>query len=143
MKKKRTYGGRPPIGENEKKSNSVRVRLSERDIQSINHLHDSCQYKTLSELIRGILLKKPIRVQVKNIEFSKLQKELNEIRNVCTNLLKSKKSEYVDLKPLVENIQQEVLRIANQIERFQTPILLLSDLKEAQTKEESWQSFYN
>jgi hypothetical protein len=143
MKKKRNYGGRLPLSEEKKKSNAIRVRLSADDVQLINTLHDCSHYKTLSELVRHILLQKPIHVQVKNIELYQLEITLNSIDKTCSNAIKSKKLTNTDLQPILSVIKTEVLKISNKIDSLQIPTLSLKDLEGNQPKKDrDWQDYW-
>lgn len=144
MKNKRNYGGRFPLSEEKKKSNAIRVRLSGDDMKHINTLHDCSHYKTLSELIRDILLQKSINVQVKNMELYQLKIKLDSIDKTCSNAIKSKKLTNTDLQPILSDIRTEVLKISKKISSLQTPTLSLKDLEENQPKKErQWQDYWN
>lgn len=144
MKKKRNYGGRLPLSEEKKKNNALRVRLSADDMEQINTLHDCSQYETLSELIRAVLLQKPIRVRLQNIELYHLERKLEAIEKNCSSAIKSKKLTNTDLQPILSDIRNEILKISTKLSTFEQPILLLKDFEGNQPKEErDWQEYWH
>ncbi len=144
MKKKRNYGGRYPLPKDRKKNNSIRVRLSESDMEQINTLHDCSQYETLSELIRAVLLQKPISVRLQNIELYHLELKLGTIEKNCSAAIKSKKITNTDLQLILSDIRNEILKISTKLSTFEQPILLLKELEGQQLKRKrEWYDYWN
>lgn len=138
MKKKRNYGGRPEMSERLRKNKYIRVRVSEKDELTLNRLYSSSNYESLSELVRAVLLKEPINVKVRNIELSEVIQTFISINAQWFSLLKSKREEYIDLKPIIEDVHQEVKELSTQIRQMQSSFLTLNDIEIDQPKDKYW-----
>lgn len=138
MKRKRNYGGRPEMPEKIKKSKYVRVRVSEKDEQTLKQLHSCSNYESLSELVREVLLKEPINVKVKNIEVSEVIQAFISINARWFALLKTKREDLIDIKPMIEEVYQEVKELSTQIRQLQSAQLTLNDLEIDQPKGKYW-----
>lgn len=140
MKKKRNYGGREPLDEEDRKSEVLKVRLKKDDVELLKSFYDKTYYKNFSDLVRKILFQGTIRVHVDNIELSSLLSTLREISNSCDKFNRSKRQETLDYKIMMEEIKKEVTAIKEKVSIFEKGNLYLTDLRniEELQKEDSW-----
>ena len=140
MKKKRNYGGREPLDEDDRKSEVLKVRLKKDEIEYLKNFHNKSYYKNLSDLVRKILFKETIRVHVENVELSNLLNTLREISNSCDKFNRSKRQETFDYKTTMEEIKKEITAIKDKVSSFEKGELYLTDLRdiEESQKKDNW-----
>lgn len=128
MKKTRDYGGRKSLPENNKKSEVIKVRLTPKQIAKIKDLHEKSDETNLSELIREILFKKPITVNVKSVDVSNIQTQLDKIKNSWNTFVKQENS--IEVKDLIKDIKIDITTIKEKVNSLKKGELILDDLKE-------------
>lgn len=135
MKKKRNYGGREPLDEEDRKSEVLKVRLTKGEIEHLKRLHDKSYYKNFSDLVRKLLYKEAIEVDVRNIDLDKLISVIQTINKSCDKFLRSQKKEVIDYKAEMEEIKIQLNAIKETICSFEKAELYLIDLRDISESE--------
>lgn len=129
MNNKITKSGRKPLENSKKKSAVIRVRLREDEIDKIKCLFDQSSHSNFSALIRDVLLKKSIKVEIQNLEVSNLIRNLTTIKGHCSLITKNQVNDD-ESKLLMEEIRKLLIETKESIESFKKPVLHLEDLIE-------------
>lgn len=135
MSRKRSYGGRHPLHEEERKSEVIRVRLTKYDAESIRGLYDKSYAQNFSKLVRKVLFGRPIKVQVRNADVSELIRKVGRIEDDCTRLLKSRRKDLTDHKQVIEEMRREIADVKSAIDGLETANLYLTDLRDIDESE--------
>lgn len=93
MALKRDYGGRPTLPDKDRKDVFIKVRVSPQEKNLIMKLHSKTGYKNFSNLVRDVLLREKIKVEVSNIEMLNINMKLDEIKEKYSTLQRIKKKE--------------------------------------------------
>jgi hypothetical protein len=126
MGNKRSYGGRTAIPEKYRRNVFIKVRVTQKEKESIIKLHENSLIDNFSELVREVLFQKKISVKVVNVEISSLENQLRGIEYKCETFLRKKRESDEALKPIIREMIEELAAIKLKIK---SPILLLQDLE--------------
>jgi hypothetical protein len=126
MGNKRSYGGRTAIPEKYRRNVFIKVRVTQKEKESIIKLHENSLIDNFSELVREVLFQKKISVKVVNVEISSLENQLRGIESKCETFLRKKRESDEALKPIIREMIEELAAIKLKIK---SPILLLQDLE--------------
>ena len=130
MIKKRTYGGREPLDERDRKSEVIKVRLTKDEIYHLKEFHSKSHLKNFSDLIREALFQNGIEVKVTNPEVSNIIQNLKSIKNSCDNLTRSKRRDLIDFQSELANINTNIQNLQEALNDIQKKDLFLVDLRE-------------
>lgn len=131
MNKKRTRkpgAGRPPIDQAERKEKVVRVRLTADDLTTLSKLHDLSNHKSLSEVIRRILYREPVRVQIDETGLEQLSNVLYWVSQDLKSLIKSKKATAEAIKEKVADMQNRLSAIEKALQNSKYHSLLMKEI---------------
>jgi len=135
MEKKRTRkpgAGRPSIDKADRKEKIVRVRLTEEDLNRLAKLHGVTNHKSLSELIRTILYKEHILVQIEETGLEQLSALLYYLSSDLRKLIKSKNSNAEAVKEKAIEMQNQLLLVKEFIMNSKYHSLLMDRLNNVQ-----------
>lgn len=142
MGKEREYGGRKPLAKDQKKSEAFRVRLTKQEIEKIKDLYSKSFHSNFSALIRDILLNKRIEVDVRNVEISSLLSKIETTKKTCTNLSRTKGSENLEVKLLIEEVKSQLVEIKSIVDSMKKTDLYLTDLRTIPDTEKYKEYYY-
>ncbi len=142
MGKEREYGGRKPLAKDQKKSEAFRVRLTKQEIEKIKDLYSKSFHSNFSALIRDILLNKRVEVDVRNVEISSLLSKIETTKKTCTNLSRTKGSENIEVKLLIEEVKSQLVEIKSIVDSMKKTDLYLTDLRTIPDTEKYKEYYY-
>lgn len=131
MNKKRTRkpgAGRPSIDQTERKEKVVRVRLTDDALTKLSRLHGLSNHKSLSDLIRRILYKEPVKIQVQETGLEQLSNALHWISQDLQSLVKSKRATAEAIKEKVAIMQNQLSAIEKEVQRAKYHSLLIEEM---------------
>lgn len=126
MGNKRSYGGRTAIPEKYRRNVFIKVRVTQKEKESIIKLHENSLIDNFSELVREVLFQKKINVKVVNVEILALENQLRQIEYKCETFLRKKRESDEALKPIIREMIEELAAIKLKIK---SSSLLLPDLE--------------
>ena len=133
MKRTRKPGaGRPLIAKTERKEKVVRVRLTEDDLDSLAILHSVSNHKSLSDLIRRILYKEPVLIQIKEDGLEDLSNRLYHFKRDLFNLLKSRKASVEAIRDKTVEIQDHLSVIEDALDKAKYHSMLMEKLTKSE-----------
>lgn len=130
MIKKRSYGGREPLDEEDRKSEVIKVRLTKDEVFSLKGFHKKSYLKNFSDLIREALFRNAIKVKVANLEVSNIMHNLKCIKDSCDNMTRSRRRDLIDFQSEIALINSNIQDIQNTLNEIQKTDLFLVDLRE-------------
>ena len=143
MGNKRSYGGRTAIPEKYRRNVFIKVRVTQKEKESIIKLHENSLIDNFSELVREVLFQHKIGVKIVNVEMLALENQLSQIDSKCETFLRKKRESDEALKPIIREMIEELAAIKLKII---SPTLLLQDLEafsEAEKQESrEWRNYY-
>ena len=143
MGNKRNYGGRTAIPEKYRRNVFIKVRVTQKEKESIIKLHENSLIDNFSELVREVLFQHKIGVKIVNVEMLALENQLSQIDSKCETFLRKKRESDEALKPIIREMIEELAAIKLKII---SPTLLLQDLEafsEAEKQESrEWRNYY-
>ena len=143
MGNKRNYGGRTAIPEKYRRNVFIKVRVTQKEKESIIKLHENSLIDNFSELVREVLFQHKIGVKIVNVEMLALENQLSQIDSKCETFLRKKRESDEALKPIICEMIEELAAIKLKII---SPTLLLQDLEafsEAEKQESrEWRNYY-
>ena len=143
MGNKRNYGGRTAIPEKYRRNVFIKVRVTQKEKESIIKLHENSLIDNFSELVREVLFQHKIGVKIVNVEMLALENQLSQIDSKCETFLRKKRESDEALKPIIREMIEELAAIKLKII---SPTLLLQDLEafsEAEKQESrEWRNYH-
>ena len=143
MGNKRNYGGRTAIPEKYRRNVFIKVRVTQKEKESIIKIHENILIDNFSELVREVLFQHKIGVKIVNVEMLALENQLSQIDSKCETFLRKKRESDEALKPIIREMIEELAAIKLKII---SPTLLLQDLEafsEAEKQESrEWRNYY-
>lgn len=128
--------GRPPLPEDEKRKNNLKVRVSNDEIEALRKLHKISNEVSQSELVRKLLFQIPLPVRVKNIELTKLIWEINGLKSELRKAVKSKN--FIELKTEIDEVKKMYEILAKSVDEVKTTRIFLNDLEPMLPEEKIW-----
>lgn len=93
--------GRKPLDNSEKRHLNLKVRVREDELTIIQDLHNKSPFDNVSEMVRHILLRNPIPVEIANADFRDLSSNLNILAEDLYRMSRSR-------SPKLENFQEQI-----------------------------------
>ncbi len=122
--------GRKPKEEEDRKGKNLKIRLSEHDLSRIQKLHGSSHVKNRSDLVRGILFKQTIQVDIVNPELEAALVELNKLLSQVRYVIGGRSKDAMGIKYFIKELEGSLLETRQQMTKFST--LKLDDLRAEQ-----------
>lgn len=135
MSKKRSYGGRYPLREDDRKSEVLKVRLTKSEVELIKSTHHKSYTKSFSALIRHLLFERAIHVEVSNTSVRRLSDEISQLQSQCNKILKTKNKELDQFRPALERMQETLSQVKIETDKFKHTELYLTDLRDIDESE--------
>ncbi|SKC19731.1 plasmid mobilization protein [Dyadobacter psychrophilus] len=134
--------GRKPSNDNDRKSVNIRVRLSKRELSMIKSLHDRNDLKNISIMVREILLKERIHVEIVNTDVADLLRRLEELQGQMRKILKTKTSNFEEFKPVAEQIMTILKDTYSKIDNIALSLPDLREYEEWDSHTKEWYARY-
>ena len=122
--------GRKPKEEEDRRDQNLKIRLSADELTGIEKLHGSSHVKNRSDLVRGILFKQTIQVDIVNPELEAALIELNKLLSQVRYVIGGRSKDAMGIKYLIKELEGSLLETREQMTKFST--LTLDDLRAQQ-----------
>lgn len=119
--------GRKPKEEEDRKGKNLKIRLSEHDLSRIQKLHGSSHVKNRSDLVRDILLKQTIQVQIVHLELESVLIELNQLLSQVRYVIGGRSKDAMGIKYFIKELEGSLLETRQQMNKLS--VLTLDDLQ--------------
>lgn len=118
--------GRKPKEEEERRNQNLKIRLSEHDLSRIQKLYASSHSKNRSVLVREILFKETIRIDIVNPELESALVELKGLLRQVQYVISSRSKNAMEIKPLIQELERSLLLTRLQMDNVSS--LTMDDL---------------
>lgn len=128
--------GRKPLDNSEKRNLNLKVRVREDELTIIQELHNKSPFDNVSEMVRHILLRNPISVEIANADFRDLSSNLNTLADDLYRMSRSRSPKLENFQEQIKGLTELVYEAIKKMQEVKTLELSVGGLKDF----EDWKS---
>ncbi|MCF2443399.1 hypothetical protein L0657_05475 [Dyadobacter sp. CY345] len=119
--------GRKPLESENRREKNIRVRLTDAELLQIQKLFRRTRKQTISNMVRTVIFREKLPVQIENREFQIAMREISSLIDQSGKIVRSKAPKFDDFKEIVERLE---ISLKDASAKFGNQVLVLSDLQE-------------